>query len=289
MHVQYTALVLEGGGMRAIYTSGILDYFLEKRLSFENIVGVSAGSGTAMSYVSRQGGFYLKLSSKYGKRTKNIGTFIAKGNYFDLDFLYKKAFKIEKFNYDELYASQSNLHIGVFDIVGGSMHYYNQKDFPKGTMDLQIASSALPIISKPRKLQGKTCFDGGIVDSIPINYAQMMARKQVVILTNPPEYIREMEKALPLIKIMYRNYPKLIEAMSRRHTVYNETVKYVERLAAEGTIYLIRPEIKLPVSRYTTDMASVKCAYDQGFHDAHVHFEGLMKFLKEAELDGIQR
>lgn len=288
MHIQYTSLVLEGGGMRAIYTSGILDYFLKQGLSFENIVGVSAGSGTALSYVSKQSGFYLKLSSKYAKTTKSLKSYILKGDYFDLDFLYKKAFNYENFDYDTLYTNSSNLNIGVFDIIEGSMNYYNQKEITKGSMDLQIASSALPLISKPRKFDGKLCFDGGIVDSIPIHYGQVLNRRQVVILTNPQGYIRQKEKSLFLMKLKYGKYPKLIEAMSKRHLVYNETVKYIEQLAEEGSIFLIRPKQKLPVTRYTTDLASVKCAYDQGFNDAKLFFDELLNYLMEGERNGIQ-
>jgi len=275
-------LVLEGGGMRAAYTQGVLDFFMENKIDFTYIVGVSAGVGCAMNFITKQIGRACKLSVDYAndKRIVGFGNLIRYGQYFNLDTIYNKLDKEVFFDHDAFRRSDTTFYAGCFNVDTGVVEYFSKKEMAASTKPI-IASSSLPLISKIVEIRGNKYLDGGIKDSIPINRSIADGnKKNVVILTNPIEYRREKESSLPLIKILYFRYPKLIAALKERHNVYNKTVEMINQMEENHEVFVIRPSKKLSVSRYSKDKETLMEAYNQGYEDAREREDELLKYLK---------
>lgn len=279
------ALVLEGGGMRGVYSQGVVDYFLEKDLEFKSIYGVSAGVACGYNYIAKQPGRSFTISHDYGSDSRVVGlkSFLRTGSYFNLEAIYRDLKADVPFDQETFVNNDVEFNVGCFNVKTGKVDYFNKQDIEKSEEPL-IASSSLPILSRMRKIGKEKYLDGGIVDSIPLYKALEDGNKKiVVILTNPSDYIREKESAMKLIKLLYFRYPKLIEAVSQRHIVYNKIVEKINEMEANKEIFVIRPEHKLGVTRYTNDPEVVKESYEQGKNDAKKLFPQLLEYLKDSE------
>lgn len=282
--MKYNAgLVLEGGGMRSTYTQGILDYFMENDIDFSYVVGVSAGVGTAMSFISKQTKRALKqsITGSQDKNMMGIRSLIKNGSFFNLDAIFNKLDKEIYFDYDAFFKSDTIFKIGCFNLETGEVDYF-EKDDLKDNNDVAIASNSLPLISKIVKINGNKYLDGGMKDSIPLNKSLADGnKKNLVILTNSKDYVRKKESSMRLIKLFYFRYPKLIEALERRHIVYNEMVEFINEAEDNHDLFVIRPSISLEVSRYSQDENVLKKAYDQGYEDAKTHLKALKDYLED--------
>ena len=277
------ALVLEGGGMRSCYTAGVLDFFMEENIDFSYIVGVSAGCGCALNFISKQIGRACDLSVEYGndKRVVGINNLLKNKGYFNLEAIYYELDKVVYFDYEKFYASDSRFLVGCFNLEKGVVEYFEKDDLKKSLAPL-IASSSLPLISKKVKIGNNHYLDGGIVDSIPLNKAlKDNMEKRVVILTNPKEYVRKPESSIPLVKLLYFKYKHLISALKNRHIVYNEMMKKVNEMEDNKELFVIRPTKPLSVSRYSKDKETLLEAYNQGREDASKQLKALIKYLSE--------
>lgn len=275
-------LVLEGGGMRAIYTAGVLDYFLENKIEFNYIVGVSAGVACGLNYVSRQIGRQKEIAQKsaHDKNVVGFQCWLKSRSYFNLEYLYKELPKQIYFDQETFEKSPVNFLAGCFNVETGKVDYFDKKDMEKSVKPI-IATSSLPLLSKMVTINGHKYLDGGIKESIPIDKAMKDGyKKNVVVLTNPIGYRKKKEPMLAFIKIMYRNYPKLVEALKKRHIVYNETIERVEQMEKEGQVLVIRPSVDLGISRYSTDDEILEKAYEQGKVDAAKMSDQIKKFIK---------
>lgn len=281
------ALIIEGGGMRGVYTQGVVDYFIEENLEFKHIYGVSAGVACGYNYISKQKGRSFTICHDYGSDSRVIGvkSFLKTGNYFNLEVIYRELLVDVPFDQETFDNNDVEFNVGCFNVNTGKIDYFNKKDIEK-SVDPIIASSSLPIINRMKKIGNQKYLDGGIIDAIPLNKSLADGnKKNVVILTNPRDFVREPESALKLIKLLYFRYPKLIEAVSRRHTVYNEMVAKINEMEKNGELFVIRPEEKLPVSRYDNDPDNVKKAYEQGISDAKKLYADLLDYLKGSEIN----
>ncbi|MEG0686647.1 MAG: patatin family protein, partial [Erysipelotrichales bacterium] len=199
--MKYNAgLVLEGGGMRASYTNGVLDYFMENNIEFKYVVGVSAGIMSGMNYISKQQGRARTLSVDYAddKRTIGVSNLIKHGQYFNLSHIYKVLDKEVFFDYDAFFNNDTIFKIGCFDVATGDVRYFNKNYLKENdTLDPIIASNSLPLLSKIVPIEDKKYLDGGIRDSIPLNISIADGnKKNVIILTNPIEYRRQPESTI---------------------------------------------------------------------------------------------
>jgi len=279
------ALVLEGGGMRCAYTNGILDYFIEEDIDFNYVVSVSAGVASALNFVSKDEGRALALTRDYAgdKRVASVRNMFTKGCFFDLNMIFNVLDKEVPFNYEAFKDSTTQMECGCFNLETGDVDYFN-KDYlisDKSNKAI-IASNSLPLLSKVVTIGPHHYLDGGMRDSIPLNRAiEQGYEKQVVILTNPSTYVREKESSLPLLKTFYHKYPTLIKAMENRHIVYNDMVERINTLEKEGKIFVLRPSVKLNVTRYSSDAATLNEAYDTGRKDAIALKDKLLAYLKE--------
>lgn len=278
------ALVLEGGGMRGVYTGGVLDLLLEKNIDIKYCIGVSAGACNGVSYVSKQLGRNYRVNVNYirDKRYFSIGNLVKTGSLFGMDMLFNKIpNELEPFDYEAFRQFDGVFKIGVTNCHTGVAEYYYVKDFKEDGYDALRASMSLPLVAPIVEYEGKNLLDGGIVDPIPVRQAIADGnQKQIVVLTQHREYQKSKTKMTPILRRKYKAYPKLIEAMERRHEVYNETLSFIEKLEKEGKCFVIRPKTALNIGRFETNPEKLKLIYEQGYQETKERYEELHKFLE---------
>ena len=277
-------LVVEGGGMRGVYTAGVLDYFMEKNLYFDDCYGVSAGACHISSYVSKQIGRSIKVTLDYinDKRYCSVNSLIKTGDMFGVEMLYDIIpNKLELYDYDTFNKFKGNFYSVVTNCKTGKAEYMKIKDMKKDIIAVR-ASSSLPLLSRIVEINGKEYLDGGITDSIPIKKSIKDGhKKNVVILTRDKTYRKSKPKFLSLLKFKYKKYPNLVKAIENRYKIYNETLDFLEEEKAKNKVFIIQPKLPVKISRIEKDKDKLKELYDQGYEDAKELYEDLMKFLEE--------
>ena len=263
-----TGLVLEGGGMRGVFTSGVLDAFMKHDLYFRYIVAVSAGDCNGMSYVSRQPRRARISNIDYLARYKYIGIrhLVTQGCIFDRELLYNKfPNQLLPFDFDEYFKHAKDFEMVTTNCLTGKAMYLSETSDRQRSLDIVRASSSLPYVSKIVTVDGIPMLDGGIIDSIPINRAIETGHEHnVVILTRNKDW-RDTGKDRKVPAFIYKNYPRLRVALSHRHVVYNQQIDIIDRLEAEGKITCIRPMRPMEVGRIENDVEKLERLYEEGF------------------------
>lgn len=263
-----TALVLEGGGMRGVFTSGVLDAFMKHDLTFPYIVAVSAGACNGMSYVSHQPRRARISNIDYLARYKYIGLrhLVTQGCIFDRELLYDKfPNQYLPFDFDTFFSSPMTFEMVTTNCLTGQPMYLSERHDRQRALDIVRASSSLPYVSKIVDVDGIPMLDGGIVDSIPLQHAIDMGHPtNVLVLTRNRGY-RDTGKDLKIPRFIYRKYPRLRVVLSRRLAAYNAQLEYVERMEDEGRVICIRPERPMEVDRIEKDIAKLERLYEEGF------------------------
>lgn len=276
-------LVLEGGGMRGIYTAGVLDVFMENDLTFDGVIGVSAGAIHGSSLVSKQPGRNLRYYKKYSadKRFMSARNFLRTGDVFDRQFCYEDIpKKLDPFDYETYANSTTKLYVTCTNVETGKAEYLQVADMDK-EVDLVRASASLPYLSKNVRYGGKQYLDGGCADSIPLlAFERMGYDRNVVVLTREDGYVKQPEN-VRMAKLFYRKYPEFVSAMAHRHEVYNETLREIHRQEDAGRIFVIRPSHKLPIERMSKDPQEIQNVYDVGVEDAKHQLQKLKAFLHD--------
>ncbi len=281
-------LVLEGGGMKGVYTAGVLDFFLDKELLFKNIYGVSAGACVMSSYVSRQRGRAYEVMVDYLKDKHYMGAYslLTTGDIFNATMNFSLVPRyLNPFDFEAFNGFEGNAYAVVTNIDSGEAEYIKISDMQAQSEYIR-ASSSLPLVSRNVCIDGKLYLDGGIADSIPLKQSIKDGNhKNVVVMTKPAGYVRKPEKNLPLIKARYLRHPKVYELMKNRTQAYNETVEYIEEAAESGKIILIRPSYTESIGRLEKDESKLKRLYEAGYHDAEASFEKMKSyFTSDAQL-----
>lgn len=282
-----TGLVLEGGGMRGIFTIGVLDAFLEAGVRFPYVVAVSAGACNACSYVTEQKGrakySNVGMVEKYGHNYLGVRMLLKTGNIFNVPLLYDDLpNKIWPFEYDKFFNTEIVCESVVTNLRTGKAEYFSNHESEfysedikvshKYAMDIILASSSLPYVSHKVYLRDVPMLDGGIVDSIPVERAKSQGyEKNVVVLTRNKGYRKVLKHGLILDGLssalrysMYPGYPAFREALSHRGEVYNKQLEMVEKLEEEGKILVIRPENPMQVDRIERNTDKLNALYDEG-------------------------
>ena len=265
-----TGLVLEGGGMRGVFTSGVLDAFMKHQLDFPYVVAVSAGACNGMSYISRQPRrarySNIDLLQKYGYISlKNL---IVKGSIFDPSLLYERfPNDILPFDYDAYGQNPAVFEMVCTNCQTGYAEYLTEKTDRRRMMAIVKASSSLPYAAQITDVDGKPMLDGGIVDSIPVQRAIDTGHGfNVVVMTRNMGY-RSTESDHKIPRFIYSDYPRLRVALSHRVEVYNRQLEMVERMEAWGEVVVIRPQRPMEVGRVCRDTAKLERLYEEGFHE----------------------
>lgn len=274
-------LVLEGGGMRGLYTAGVLDSFLDNDIKVDTIIGVSAGVLFGVNYVSRQKGRALRYNKKYikDKRYISISSYIKTGNMINKDFAYYKMSKdLDKFDNETFKKSNINFYATVTNVETGFPEYILFKDAFK-EMELLRATSSLPFISKIVEYNGKKYLDGALSDSIPINKALSLGFDKIIVVLTRPAYYRKKKQNMLFTKVYYKKYPNLVKAMEKKYKDYNDTLDFLNELEKSGKIFVIRPSKLVKIKRLEKDKEKLQEIYDLGFYDSNKNIESLKKYI----------
>ena len=276
-------LVLEGGAMRGLFTAGVLDIFLDNNVEVTDVVGVSAGTLFGVNYVSKQRGRALRYNLKYinDKRYMNVKSWVRTGNLINKDFTYYKLpFQLDVFDNKTFKESPINFFATVTNIETGEAEFVKIKDAYK-QMETLRATSALPFISEIIEVGDKKYLDGGISNSIPIDFFEKQDfDKVIVILTRPITYRKEKTTGIQY-KLFYKKYPKLVEKLENRYKEYNDTVDKIVELEKEGKLFVIRPSENITIKRLEKDIEKLQKVYDLGLKDGNNIIEDLKQYLEK--------
>ena len=279
-------LVLEGGGMKGVYTSGVLDFFLDKGLEFSSVYGVSAGACSMCSFLSKQRGRAINVSVDYldTKKYCSVESLLTTGDLFHVETCYHLIPEyLDPSDYEAFDSYQGKAFSVVTNIETGRAEYLRVRDM-KQDIDMIRASASLPLVSRNVKIGGSYYLDGGLADSIPLQKSIMDGNtRNVVIMTKEVGFVRKPSSHLELIKLRYLKYPKVYELMSRRHINYNETLAYIERQRENGQAFVIRPQRKSDVGRIEKDKEKLLALYREGYEDAEACYEELIQYLNHKE------
>ena len=263
-----TGLVLEGGGMRGVFTSGVLDAFMKHNLYFKYIVAVSAGACNGMSYVSHQPRRARVSNIDYLARYRYIGLrhLVTQGCIFDQELLYDKfPNELLPFDFDEYFKHSQSFEMVTTNCLTGQAMYLSEAHDRQRSLDIVKASSSLPFVSKIVNVDGLPMLDGGIVDSIPIHRAIETGHDHNVVILTRNKGWRDTGKDRKVPAFIYKNYPRLRVALSHRLKVYNAQMDLIDRLEAEGRITCIRPLHPMEVGRIENDVMKLERLYEEGF------------------------
>lgn len=269
--------------MRGMYTSGVLDAFMDNELYINNIYAVSAGCYNALSYLSKQRGRTYKINTTYlkDKRYINFAKILTKGSAINTDFIFNDVFKeLETFDYISFKNNVGEFYAVSTNCMSGEAYYALIKDLEKD-VEFVKASAALPLFTKIVEIEGLYLTDGGVSDSIPIFKAiEDGYVNNVVILTRPKGFLLGENKLMKINKIKYKKYPNLIKAMEERHTNYNNTLSFLEKLEEEGKVIVIRPKEDLNIANLERNECRIKEIYNMGYNDALEYIDKIKKFIK---------
>ena len=279
-----TGLVMEGGAMRGLFTAGVTDVLMENDVEFDGAIGVSAGAAFGCNYKSKQIGRAARYNIKYcnDKRYCSLHSLITTGDLFGADFCYHEIPEIlDVFDNETYNSNPMEFFLVCTDILTGKPIYKKCDTTGSEFLDWMRASASMPLVSNIVEVEGYKLLDGGISDSIPLKYFERIGYdRNLLILTQPKGYSKKKNALLPLMKILLRKYPKLIEAISVRHEMYNNTLEYIEEREKNGDIFVIRPPKKLEIERIEKNPEKLRAVYEIGRAEALNSIDNIKQFLK---------
>lgn len=270
-----SGLILEGGGMRGVFTCGVLDCFMDKGIRFPYTIGVSAGACNGLSYISNQRGrakfSNIDLLEKYNYI--GIKYLLKKGNIMDFDLLFHTfPNEIIPYDYEMLANCKEHYEMVTTSCRTGKACYFEEKKDANRVIDIVKASSSLPFVCPITYVDGEPMLDGGIADSIPILRARELGYdNNVVVLTRNKGY-RKSEKEIKLASLFYKEYPAMQEAIRQRNKIYNEQISMIEELENAGEIVVIRPQKPIEVGRMERNTKKLLALYEEGYQLAESLF-----------------
>ncbi len=275
-------LVLEGGGMRGIYTAGVLDVFMEQNITFQGVIGTSAGVVHGCSFLSGQKGRSIRYYKKYCNepRFMSFKSYLKTGNVVETEFAYDELpNRLDPYDYTAFSQNNIPFYAACTNVESGLAEHIQITDM-LGQIDVVRASASLPYFSQIVEFGGKKYLDGGCADAIPLKAFQDMGyQKNLVVLTRPADYVKKPElKGFAWLK--YRKYPNFVKLLKRRHEIYNQTLEYINQCEKKGEIFVIRPTKPLPASRMEHDPQVIESTYNIGREDALNALEQLKNWMK---------
>lgn len=284
-----TGLVLEGGGLRGMFTNGILDVFHRNGITFDGMVGVSAGVLFGCNYKSHQPGRAYRYNLKYKDDPQYMSweSWRKTGDFVNTDFSYRVLPRfLDPFDFDAYRNNPMKFYAVCTDIEEGRPVYHEIPDADGDGLTWMRASSSMPIFANPVKIGYHTYLDGGITDSIPLAFMQNKGyAKNIVIMTQPKGFRKKKAHLWLILRLFLRKYPKVADMMAKRHIMYNDQLDYIESEEQKGNILVICPDNKLDIGRLTLDEDKMKTVYEQGVKKAVEFLPQVKAFLrKDAEL-----
>ena len=278
-----TALIMEGGAMRGMFTCGVTDVFLEEGITFDAAAGISAGACLGCNFKSRQAGRAIRYNKRYSRdpRFCSFKSLVKTGDLYGADFCYRELPEVlDPFDNKAFEENPMAFYIGATDVDTGEIRYHKCTDGGQKDLLWMRASASMPLVSRIVEADGYRMLDGGIVDPVPYRYMENLGYdRNVYILTQPKGFRKEKSSALPLIRIALRKTPKIVEAMEHRHEVYNRQMAEIDEKEARGEILVIRPPESLGISRTEHDPAELERVYQLGRHTARLLLPAIRSFL----------
>ena len=279
-------LVLEGGGMRGVYTAGVLDFFMDHDIYTDGVIGVSAGACHACSYVSKQRGRAFRTNTAYmhNKEYMGVHSFLKSGNLFNPDFLFDKIpNELDLYDYDTFHKSGIPFYAVASNLETGKAEYLQCINFHNDVVYVQ-ASASLPLLAQIVEVNDKKLLDGGVCDSIPIKAFQRMGyQKNIVVLTQCKEYRKGKNNLLPILRKVYKQYPLFLEQLEQRHINYNRTLNELSLMEKRGEVFIIRPSTPVTIGRLEKNYKVLEALYHQGYEDAKALYPKLKVFLEQVK------
>ena len=283
-------LVLEGGGIRGIFSAGVMDVLMEEGIKFDGGIGVSAGAAFGCNYKSRQPRRAIRYNLKYAKdpRYSSVRSLLKTGDLFNAQFCYHDIpNKLYPFDWKAFRENPMEFYLVCTDVETGKPVYHLCGEENEWEMlEWFRASGSMPLVSRMVEIDGQKLLDGGITDSIPLRFMEKKGYdRNVVILTRPANYVKEPASMMRVISRVLQKYPETVQAMEKRHIVYNETLAYIRQREAGKYAFVIRPETDLDVGRVEHDRYKIREAYKAGRRAARRHLDALRRFLEAADKD----
>ena len=277
-----TSLVLEGGGFRGIYTSGVLDYFMEQGLYLPQVYGISAGALNALGYAAKQPGRTAQINFRFchDQRYISVHNMIKYRCAFNLEFIFDTIpERYIPFDYSTFFSSPVQIHVGATNLLTGRCDFFGKNQMDKKLFPAR-ASAALPLFSYIFYLNGVPYLDGGIACPIPIARSVRDGnKKHVIILTRNASFVRKPTSHMHLIRQVYRQYPNFIATEEKRHLIDRRQRSSCALLSKTGQAFVLQPKQPLTISAMRADEQSLRELYIQGYEEAKEAFPQLMEFL----------
>ena len=278
-----TALVLEGGAMRGMYTAAVLDVLMDEGIKVDAIYATSAGVLFGVNYISGQRGRAIRYNKRFSRDKRYMGMYslVTSGNIINKDFaFYEVPFTLDVFDQEAYSRSETKMIATVTNVHTGGVEYIEVKDVFK-QMEVLRAASAMPFVSQMVELDGQLYLDGGLSDSIPLKKCQEDGYERIIVVETRPKGYRKSKPNMLPAKLYYSKYPNLVETISNRYIGYNAILQEIEELDAKGEIVLVQPSKELHLGRIESNPDRLQEMYDLGISDAKVLLPRINKLLSE--------
>ena len=278
-------LVLEGGAMRGLFTAGVTDVLMENGIKFGGAVGVSAGAAFGCNYKSRQPGRVIRYNTRFcrDKRFCSVRSLLRTGDMYGAEFCYHTIpDELDIFDVKTFESDPMEFYAVCTDITTGKAVYHLFSHIDRDELEWLRASASMPLAARIVEVNGRKLLDGGIADSIPLKFMESQGyERNVVVLTQPRDFVKKQTRSLGLVKRVYRKYPEFVKACAERYKMYNGELKYIRSAESDGRTFVIAPSEKLPIGHVEHDPDVLREVYRIGRSAAIERLPELKKFMEE--------
>lgn len=278
-------LVLEGGAMRGMFTCGVTDVMMEHGITFDGMIGVSAGAAFGCNYKSGQTGRAIRYNKRFCREPKfcSIRSLLKTGDLYGNEFCWHTLpDELDVFDREAYRANPMAFYAVCTDLDTGRAVYRRCDTGDDTDLEWMRASSSMPLVSRPVVIGERKLLDGGVSDSIPLKFFEHIGyEKNVVILTQPEDYEKKPQKQFSLIRMALRRYPNLVKAIARRYIRYNQTLAYIREAEAQGRAFVVRPPEKLQIGSVEHNPDRLEEVYQIGRKTGEQCIGEMQKFLEE--------
>ena len=284
-----TALIMEGGAMRGMFTCGVIDVLMRHGITFDGAAGISAGAVFGCNFKSGQVGRPIRYNKKYcaDPRYCSVRSLIRTGDLYGADFCYRELpDELDVFDRIAFRDNPLQFFVGATDVQTGKSVYHLCTDGGSEDMLWFRASASMPVVSRPVRIHDQLLLDGGITDAVPYSFMEAQGfRRNVIVLTQPKGYRKEPASGLAMMKIMLRKYPCVSEAMAARHLIYNRQMDEIDQRETSGESLVIRPPQSLRIGHTEKNPDELERVYQIGIHEAEERLEDIQKFLSGGDTE----
>lgn len=277
-------LVMEGGAMRGMFTSGVIDVFMENGVTFDGAIGVSAGATFGCNFKSGQIGRAIRYNKRFSHNWRycSVRSLLFTGDLYGADFCYNQIPNtLDVYDVETYRSNPMEFYCVASDCVTGKPVYKKLETCDAHDLVWMRASASMPLASRVVEVDSYQLLDGGMTDSIPLTYFESIGyNRNVVILTQPRGFQKKASSLMPLMKLALRKYPALVQAMIDRPESYNSQTADVFSKADRGEILVICPEAPLGISRTEHNPAELQRVYDEGRRITISRLEEIKDFLR---------